>query len=62
MSGVLWSEKVRVGMGAVQLGGRLGSGLEFRMEMFAGEDKMGPRAGKRGVVWDDALGLWEKGS
>lgn len=57
MSGVLWSEKVRVGMGAVQSGGRLGSGLEFRMEMFAGEDKMGPWAGKRGVVWDDALGL-----
>lgn len=54
--------KLVVGMGAVQSGGRLGSGLEFRMEMFAGEDKMGPWAGKRGVVWDDALGLWEKGS
>lgn len=38
---MLWSEKVRVGMGAVQSGGRLGSGLEFRMEMFAVEDKMG---------------------
>ena len=35
-------EKVRVGMGAVQSGARLGSGLEFRMEMDAGKDKMGP--------------------
>lgn len=42
MSGVLWSEKVGVGMGAVQSGARLGSGMEFRMEMNASEDKMGP--------------------